>query len=412
MMDQLTAFPSAAKLYSEYWSKKPFLVKGWLAAADLAELVPRDELIAMATRPAIDSKVVAAPPLAAKEQSWAVEEGPFEPEIAQRLSQPRQSLLVQGVDLHHLATAKLWQRVAAAPLWLRDNIMASLSTHGGTVGPHLDSYHVFLLQGQGKRQWRVADADSTADGQVPKLIDGLPLKILAEDFEGEAVVCEPGDLLYVPPGFGHHGVSIETSITYSLGFLGPDTAELWQSYSEYLDVIGDSEDGRIKGRYRGERLSRDDSGFRISPDTIASFRQRMAAALNHPLFHDWLGEYFSTGHYPDTDQDWDGEASDQDESYARAGAFMDKVLAGSDGLTTVFPFKVAITSNAAGQLSYQVAGLAVQLTVSEWQVIHALIQMEPVSKTQLRDSLDPAKPESDLWPLLLHLWEEGFLAFR
>lgn len=411
-MDQLTAFPTAAELYAQFWNKKPFLVKGWLAAEELAELASKPLLIEMATRPVIDSKLVSAPPLAAKESNWVVTEGPFEPEFAEQLRQPRQSLLVQGVDLYDLATARLWQRVAAAPLWLRDNIMASYSTHGGTVGPHVDSYHVFLLQGLGKRQWRVAD-DRQAD--EPQLIDGLPLKILAQAFEGPTAICEPGDLLYVPPGFCHHGVSIESSITYSLGFLGPDTAELWQSFGEYLDVIGDSEDSRIKGRYRGGELSRDDSGFRIAPATIAGFKRQMAAALEHPLFHDWLGEYFSSGHYPDAEQDLGHEISEDlehEESYARAAAFMDKVLAGSAGLVTVFPFKVAITSNTSGKLSYQVAGLSVQLTVSEWQVVHALIQLEPVTKAQLRDSLDPNQPESDLWPLLLHLWEEGFLAFR
>lgn len=409
-MDQLPSFPTAETLYAEFWNKKPFLVKGWLNEADLKELIPPVLLVNMATEPAIDSKLVVAPPLAAKDGGWTVEEGPFEPEIAERLRQPRHSLLVQGVDLHHLPTAKLWQRVSAAPLWLKDNIMASFSSHGGTVGPHFDSYHVFLVQGEGQRQWQVADQPHDGSGT---LIEGLPLKILADEFSGDTVVCEPGDLLYVPPGYGHHGVSIDSAVTYSLGFLGPDTTELWQSFAEYLDVIGDSEDDQIKGRYRGGELSRGDSGFRIAPATIASFKERMAAALDHPLFQDWLGEYFSSGHYPDNapEEHFGGE-NEHEESYARAAAFMDKVLAGSQGLATVFPFKVAITSSASGQLSYQVAGLSVQLTVSEWQVIHSLIQLEPVSKSQLRDSLDPSQPESDLWPLLLHLWEEGFLAFQ
>lgn len=414
-MDQLDSFPAIDAFYERYWNKAPFVVKGWLAAEELASLADGNTLMDMAMMPEIDSKLVTAPSLATKDQShgWSVEDGPFEDDVIAMLQQPRQSLLVQGVDHHHIPTARLWQKIAVSPLWLRDNIMASYSTHGGTVGPHVDSYHVFLLQGFGKRQWQVAASEDSD----PTLIDGLPLKILADAFAGQTYVCEPGDVLYIPPGYCHHGVSIETAITYSLGFLGPDTTELWQSFGEYMDVIGEADDGQLKCRYRGGGLGRADSGFRISPATIAEFKRQMASALEHPLFNDWLGEYFSTGQYPDVDNEEEAaeyaSADEQaEESYARAAVFTDKVLAGRQGLRTVFPFKVAITNDRDGQLSYQVAGLSVKLNVTEWQVIHRLLQLEPVSKAKLAETLDPAEPSSDLWPLLLHLWEEGFLAFE
>lgn len=417
-MDLLTSFPDIADFYHRYWDKQPFLVRGWLPAEDQAQLASRSRLIALAQQPHVDSKLVAAPPVTSKDQTqgWTVQEGPFDEVLASDLERPRQSLLVQGVDWHHLPTARLWQQVAVAPLWLRDNIMASYSTHGGTVGPHMDSYHVFLLQGAGKRQWQVADAVQTD----AELIDGLPLKILAEPFPGQKVVCEPGDLLYIPPGVCHHGISIEEAVTYSLGFLGPDATELWHSFSEYLDALAEPDDSRLKGRFRGAHLSPTDSGFRVSPATIDSIRSQMAAALEHPLFHDWLGEYFSSGPYPyleaegsnaDFGDDELGGDADMDGD-SRAGAFMDKVLAGSKGLSTVFPFKVAITSKEGGALSYQVAGLSVGLSVLEWQVIHALMRLEPVSKSQLAETIEPSRSIGDLWPLLLHLWEEGFLAFR
>lgn len=417
-LQQLSELPKREEFYGRYWNKQPFVVRGWLAPDALDRLAQPEHLLQLASKDTIDSKLVSAPSAGEASSSlegagWEVIEGPFEPALADALSQPRQSLLVQGVDLHHLPTAKLWQNLSVAPLWLKDNIMASYSSHGGTVGPHVDSYHVFLLQGLGKRQWQVADsehADTT-------LIDGLPLKILATGFAGQTLLCEPGDLLYVPPGFCHHGVSIDSAVTYSFGFLGPETTELWRFYAEYLDVVGEADDPVLKGRFRGAELSSADSGLRMSHATAEAFKAQMTKALDHPLFADWLGEFLSSGAFPELEHSSedsyydDHQGEDDDEGHDKVARFTERVAAGKEGLVTLFPFKVVISADQDGKLAYQVAGLTAKISVSEWQIVHNLLQLEPVSHTELSERF-ASNPKSDLWPLLLFLWEEGFITFQ
>lgn len=415
-MEQLKELPGAEEFYAQYWNKKPFLVRGWLSPDQLAGLAEPEQLLQLAGQDAVDSKLVSAPSpheASSSGAGWEVIEGPFEPALADALEQPRQSLLVQGVDLHHLPTAKLWESLSVAPLWLKDNIMASYSSQDGTVGPHVDSYHVFLLQGMGKRQWQVADSEN-AD---TTLIEGLPLKILASGFAGQTELCEPGDLLYVPPGFCHHGVSVGAAVTYSLGFLGPETAELWRCYADYLDVVGEGDDPVLKGRYRGGELSSADSGIRMSHKTAEAFKTQMAKALDHPIFREWLGEFLSSGAFPALEQEGSGHDSDPQgddvEGHEKVAWFTEQLAAGEEGqgLATLFPFKAVISVDQQGKLAYQVAGLTAKLSVSEWQVVHQLLQLEPVSKTELSERFAD-NPKSDLWPLLLFLWEEGFITFQ
>ncbi|MDT1800214.1 cupin domain-containing protein, partial [Salmonella enterica subsp. enterica serovar Oslo] len=43
------------------------------------------------------------------------------------------------------------------PDWRLDDLMISFSVPGGGVGPHIDQYDVFIIQGMGSRRWRVGD---------------------------------------------------------------------------------------------------------------------------------------------------------------------------------------------------------------------------------------------------------------
>ena len=75
--------------------------------------------------------------------------------------------------------------------------MVSYSTPGGGVGPHFDSYHVFLIQGMGKRSWKIGREKIRKE----KYIEGLDLKILNEEFIGDEFEVEAGDVIYIPPLF-------------------------------------------------------------------------------------------------------------------------------------------------------------------------------------------------------------------
>ena len=128
------------------------------------------------------------------------------------------TVLIQGVDLHHDSVHALLQQFRFVPDARLDDLMISYATDGGGVGPHFDSYDVFLLQAQGQRKWRI--------GRQKKfeLQEGVPLKILKE-FKPEAeYVLNPGDMLYLPPGYAHDGVAVGECMTYSVGFKVPRKA--------------------------------------------------------------------------------------------------------------------------------------------------------------------------------------------
>jgi 50S ribosomal protein L16 3-hydroxylase len=129
-------------------------------------------------------------------------------------------LLVQGLDLHVQAAHELLTRFRFVPDARLDDLMLSYASDGGGVGPHLDSYDVFLIQVHGKRLWRIGRARDRT------LVDGLPLKILRH-FEPEAEwLLEPGDMLYLPPLWAHDGVAVGECMTASVGFRAPGPAEL------------------------------------------------------------------------------------------------------------------------------------------------------------------------------------------
>jgi len=153
------------------------------------------------------------------------------------LKQPGWTILVQGVDLHHERVHELMNLFRFVPDARLDDLMISYATDGGGVGPHYDSYDVFLLQAYGKRRWRIGRQKDLS------LQPDVPLKILA-NFEPEAeYVLEPGDLLYLPPRYAHDGIAEGECMTYSIGFRIPNRAELARELLQRLaedaeDAVG------------------------------------------------------------------------------------------------------------------------------------------------------------------------------
>ncbi len=149
----------------------------------------------------------------------------------------------------------------------------------------MDSYHVFLVQGVGKRIWKIARETLEKE----KYIQGIDLKILEVDFDGEIVEVEQGDVLYIPPKFPHSGETISESMTFSIGFLGPSLAELLVEFGQYVE-----EQEVLNSRYDANELDLRSAGDKISQNEIANFRQRMICALNSNHFENWLRDYFET----------------------------------------------------------------------------------------------------------------------
>jgi 50S ribosomal protein L16 3-hydroxylase len=202
-----------AQFMRRHWQKKPLLVRG--AMPGMTPLLSRAELFALAAQDEVESRLVSN--IAGR---WRFRRGPFARRALPALSQPRWTLLVQGLDLHDERAHELMQRFSFVPHARLDDLMASHATDGGGVGPHFDSYDVFLLQVQGRRRWRIGR------GRDLTLLDGVPLKILANFEPEEEHVLEPGDMLYLPPRWAHDGIALGECQTYSIGFRSPGRGEL------------------------------------------------------------------------------------------------------------------------------------------------------------------------------------------
>ncbi len=204
-----------------HWQKKPLLVRA--ACPDATEILHRDELFRLAARTDVESRLIRR-----ERSGWSLCAGPLARRALPALKTPGWTLLVQGVDVHLEAAHRLLGRFRFVPDARLDDVMVSFATDGGGVGPHVDSYDVFLLQLRGWRRWRI--------GRVlkPVLRVDTPLKIL-EDFVPSAEwLLGPGDMLYLPPGWGHDGIAEGETITASIGFRAAGATRLGAEVAQFL----------------------------------------------------------------------------------------------------------------------------------------------------------------------------------
>lgn len=204
-----------AQFMRDYWQKKPLLVKQAFPA--FRPLLSRSELFTLSMQEDVESRLVIHKPGAA----WTLKHGPLGKSAFPAFKQPHWTLLVQGVDLHLDAAHQLLRQFRFIPDARLDDLMISWASEGGGVGPHFDSYDVFLLQAHGHRRWRIGRQHDL------RLEENLPIKILKAFQPEQEYVCEPGDLLYLPPEWAHDGVAVHGEcMTYSVGFRVPQRGGL------------------------------------------------------------------------------------------------------------------------------------------------------------------------------------------
>ncbi len=205
----------------EYWQKKPLLIRA--AMPGFTGLLSAEELAGLACEEDVQSRLVTQ-----VQRKWCVEQGPFEEARFLKLPEKDWTLLVQGVNQHLPEASALLQQFSFIPYARLDDLMVSYAPDGGGVGPHFDSYDVFLLQGQGKRLWRVSEQEDLT------LVDGAALRIL-ENFQSEQEwLLEAGDMLYLPPHIAHWGTAVGDCMTYSIGFRAPSVQELAHEFLSFL----------------------------------------------------------------------------------------------------------------------------------------------------------------------------------
>ena len=214
-MSRLLGGLRPAPFLRRHWQKEPLFVPG--AFPGLRPPVTRSVLFELACRADVESRLVLE---RGGQRPWEVVHGPQDPRRLRRLPKTHWTLLVQGVDRLLPAVAALTRPFRFLPDWRIDDVMVSFAAPQGSVGPHVDSYDVFLLQGLGQRRWAISTRAE------PAFRSGLDLRILRRFRPEESRVLGPGDMLYLPPGVGHHGVALEDGLTFSIGFRAPSGREL------------------------------------------------------------------------------------------------------------------------------------------------------------------------------------------
>ena len=215
---------SPDKFMRQYWHKKPLLIRGAIPAFTLAAQngdvlespISLDELVKLASKDSVESRLVKANP-------WSFDVGPFTKKSIPAFNKPNWTLLLQGMEAHHPAAAKILSWFRFIPDARLDDLMVSIAGIGGGVGPHFDSYDVFLIQMSGRRQWQISQQKDLS------LNPNLPLKILQCFKPEHEWALEPGDMLYLPPHIAHQGVALDAGCqTWSVGFRSPSFKELIQ----------------------------------------------------------------------------------------------------------------------------------------------------------------------------------------
>jgi len=252
-----------------HWQRKPLLIRQ--AIPGFAAPLDRTALLALAEQPQVESRLV----VAGVQAGWKLRQGPFPRRALPPFKQANWTLLVQGVDLHVESVHELLNRFRFVPHARLDDLMVSYASPGGGVGPHFDSYDVFLLQAFGRRRWRIGRQKDLS------LQEGLPLKILAQFEHEEEYVLEPGDMLYLPPRYAHDGVALDECMTYSIGFQAPRHGDLAAELLQRLAQDAPEEAGN--GMYRDADQTAVSAPGEIPPGLADFAQEALERALRDPM---------------------------------------------------------------------------------------------------------------------------------
>lgn len=267
-----------------YWQQQPLLIKN--AFPNFIDPITPEELAGLACEEGVDARLVFT-----RKHNWELKSGPFKERDFTTLSKRNWTLLVQAVDQFVPEVKALLHEVAFLPNWRIDDVMISYATPNGGVGPHFDYYDVFLLQGLGNRIWKTGQHCTTAD--INRTNSGL--KLLGEFNSEQEWLLEPGDVLYVPPGIAHWGVSVDNSLCYSIGFRAPSVSEMVLSYS---DAVSDKL--TADQRYQDPKLKNPLLPGEINSSALQHMRRLLKQALSDELEQArWFGCYMTTPTYPE-----------------------------------------------------------------------------------------------------------------
>ena len=274
--DSLLGGLHAAGFLRRHWQKAPLLVRA--AIPGFEGLLTRAEVFDLASRDDVEARLVQR-----QGSRWSLAHGPFSRAALRALPQRDWTLLVQGINLHVPEADALLRRFSFIPYARLDDVMVSYAAPGGGVGPHLDAYDVFLLQGFGRRRWRYGAPQDDA------FRPGLPLRILRRFAPTDDAVLAPGDMLYLPPHFAHDGVALDACTTYSIGFRAPSATEIAAAFLQYLQ-----DEVSLPGRYADPDLTCTDAPARIGSAMLHKVQRTLREVRwNGAVIARFLGTWLS-----------------------------------------------------------------------------------------------------------------------
>jgi 50S ribosomal protein L16 3-hydroxylase len=276
MKNTLLGGLSPTRFLRDVWHKRPLLIRN--AVPGFTGLLSPDDMLHLAGREDVESRLIQG-----SGTHWQLDHGPLGKSDFRRLPKTGWTLLVQSLNHVLPAADDLLARFNFIPHARLDDLMVSYAVPGGSVGPHFDSYDVFLLQGPGHRRWQIGAQTDLG------LLDDVPLRILRDFKSEDEWVLGPGDMLYLPPHVAHYGVAEDACTTYSIGFRAPTTDELAQGFLMHLqDTI------KLDGRYADPDLRLQTHPGEISRAMLAQIQTMIAQIKWSPRdVAEFAGRYLS-----------------------------------------------------------------------------------------------------------------------
>jgi len=273
---------TADEFLRDYWQKKPLYIPA--ALKHFTDPLVPEELAGLACEDDIAARII----LNDDKNNWQVRHNPFSEADFTTLPETHWTVLVQDLNKHIRELDQLLDAFTFLPAWRIDDVMVSYAAPYGGVGPHTDQYDVFLLQGLGTRRWQVSDAKKNA-----ALIEDIDLRILKEFDAEQEFLLQPGDILYLPSGVQHYGVSDEPCMTYSIGLRAPTQLEL---LGDYIDQLTLKQNNNADLRYSDPQLTNANTG-EIKPEALKQITQLIKtiphdeAEIKH-----WFGRFITSTH--------------------------------------------------------------------------------------------------------------------
>ena len=222
---QLLGGLTTEQFFNEYWQKKPLLIRN--AIDDFESLITPDELAGLSLEDQVQSRILIEKDA---DRPWKVIYSPLDETVFSEMPETHWTLLVSDIEKHIPEFTEITDQFRFIPDWRIDDLMISYAPEGGSVGPHIDQYDVFLLQAHGQRRWQIGEKPVENED----FIEDIEIRVLKEFYPDHDWIVNPGDLLYLPPRIAHYGVAVNDCLTYSVGFRANSHNELVSSFTDHL----------------------------------------------------------------------------------------------------------------------------------------------------------------------------------